>query len=72
MYCFVLVFYSCLSEASHTICGMNTRLKAEREKKCEKKDVLFQKLVIQLVDGEIGLNEIGLVEIGLRFRTKKK
>jgi hypothetical protein len=24
------------------------------------------------VDGEIGLNEIGLVEIGLRFRTKKK
>ena len=25
-----------------------------------------------LVDGEIGLNEIGLVEIGLRFKTKKK
>jgi hypothetical protein len=49
LYFFVLVFYSCLSEASHTICGMNTRLKAERERKCEKKDVLFQKLVIQFM-----------------------
>jgi hypothetical protein len=26
----------------------------------------------KMVDGEIGLNEIGLVEIGLRFRTEKK
>jgi hypothetical protein len=28
--------------------------------------------ITKTVDGEIGLNEIGLVEIGLRFRTKKK
>jgi|688.fasta_scaffold481027_1 hypothetical protein len=29
-------------------------------------------LCFKKVDGEIGLNEIGLVEIGLRFRTEKK
>ncbi len=47
---FVLVFYFCLSEASDTICGMNTRLKAERERIYEKNDVLFQKLVIQFME----------------------
>jgi hypothetical protein len=46
----VLVFYFCLSEPSHTICGMNKRLKAERERTYEKNDVLFQKLVIQFME----------------------
>ena len=39
---FVLVFYFGFSEASHTIYGMNTRLKAEWERIYEKNDLISE------------------------------